>query len=107
MERIRGQAPEHQKLANRVLSWIACATRNLTLSELRHGLAVEFNTPELDEDNMPDIEQAVSVCAGLVIVDEKSNAVRLVHYTTQRKSILNVPTTNGFFRGILILQKLV
>ncbi|GMG23510.1 unnamed protein product [Aspergillus oryzae] len=83
MERIRGQAPEHQKLANRVLSWIACATRSLTLSELQEGLAVEFSAPQLDDDNMPDIGQAVSVCAGLVIVDERSDAVRLVHYTTQ------------------------
>ncbi|KAE8368005.1 hypothetical protein BDV27DRAFT_154483 [Aspergillus caelatus] len=83
MERIRGQAPEHQELANRVLSWITCATRSLRLSELQQGLGIEFNAPELDKDNMPDIGQAVSVCAGLVIVDEKSDAVRLVHYTTQ------------------------
>ncbi|KAB8263008.1 hypothetical protein BDV32DRAFT_136095 [Aspergillus pseudonomiae] len=83
MERIRAQAPEHQDLANRVLTWIACATRSLTLSELQHALAVEFNAPELDKDNMPDIGQAVSVCAGLVVVDEKSDLIRLVHYTTQ------------------------
>ncbi|GAB1198163.1 hypothetical protein APSETT444_007471 [Aspergillus pseudonomiae] len=83
MERIRGQAPEHQELANRVLTWIACARRSLTLSELQHGLAVEFNAPELDKDNVPDIGQAVSVCAGLVVVDGNSDAIRLVHYTTQ------------------------
>lgn len=38
---------------------------------------------ELGEDNLREIEEIVSVCAGLVIVDEKSNVARLVHYTTQ------------------------
>ncbi|KAF1808265.1 ankyrin [Eremomyces bilateralis CBS 781.70] len=38
---------------------------------------------ELDRDNIPDIDDVISVCAGLVIVDKESNIVRLVHYTTQ------------------------
>jgi hypothetical protein len=38
---------------------------------------------ELDLDIIPDIEDMVSVCAGLVIIDKESNIVRLFHYTTQ------------------------
>jgi ankyrin repeat protein len=34
-------------------------------------------------DNLSDIEDLVSVCAGLVTVEQESNIVRLVHYTTQ------------------------
>ncbi len=37
----------------------------------------------MDEDNIPDIEDIISVYAGLVTVDEESNVVGLVHYTTQ------------------------
>ncbi|KAF1962050.1 ankyrin [Byssothecium circinans] len=44
---------------------------------------VELDEEELDEDNIPDVEEIVSVCAGLVTVDEESNIIRLVHYTTQ------------------------
>jgi hypothetical protein len=44
---------------------------------------VERDDEELDCDNIPDIEDIISVCAGLVIVDEESNIIRLVHYTTQ------------------------
>jgi hypothetical protein len=53
------------------------------MSELQHALAVEIGEPELDEENLPQIEDMVSVCAGLVTVDEESSIIRLVHYTAQ------------------------
>ena len=37
----------------------------------------------MDPDNVPNSEDLVSVCAGLVVVDHESAVVRLVHYTTQ------------------------
>lgn len=83
MERIEGQLPEDRALANRVLSWIIYAKRRLTTQELSHALAVEPGTTELDMDNIPDIIDIVSVCAGLVTVDEESDIIRPVHYTTQ------------------------
>ena len=51
--------------------------------ELQHALAVETGTSELDEENLLEIGDLISVCAGLVIADEESNIIRLVHYTTQ------------------------
>ncbi|KAH7182225.1 ankyrin repeat-containing domain protein, partial [Fusarium sp. MPI-SDFR-AT-0072] len=83
MERINGQRPGLRKIAHDVLLWVACAKRPLTTSELQHALAIEVGDPELDRDNMPHIEDMVSVCAGLVTVDEESGIIRLVHYTTQ------------------------
>ena len=83
IERIESQLPEESKLAKTVLSWISYAMRQLTTKELSHALAVEAGESELDEDNIPDIEDVISVCAGLVTVDEESDVVRLVHYTTQ------------------------
>ncbi len=66
------------------LSWIVCAKRPLTTLELRHALAVEDGDLELGEDNLHETEEVVSVCAGLVTVDEESDNIRLVHYTTQK-----------------------
>ena len=84
MERIGFQAQEHRGLANQVLSWITCAKRRLTCSELQHAIAFEADeTRDLDRENVTDIELIVSVCAGLVIVEEESDIIRLVHYTTQ------------------------
>jgi hypothetical protein len=81
--RIDSQLPEDRTLAKNALSWISYARRPLTVTELCHALAVEIEDDELNVDNIPDIDDIVSVCAGLVTVDEKSQIIRLVHYTTQ------------------------
>lgn len=83
MQRVNAQSPGRRELALQVLGWITCARRALTTLELRHALAVEINKPELDENNLADIQDLVSVCAGLVTIDEESMAIRLVHYTLQ------------------------
>lgn len=83
IQRIEGQLPGKRTRAKSVLSWITYAQRALTTEELCHALAVEQGDEELDCDNIPDIEDIISVCAGLVIVDKESNIVRLVHYTTR------------------------
>src|SRR5208282_2055603 len=40
-------------------------------------------SPEFDEEAIPDEEFLLSVCAGLVTIDHEGNIIRLVHYTTQ------------------------
>ena len=83
MERIKAQDIDSRELAEHVLSWIVHAKRQLYITELQHALAVEVGEPELDEENLPQIDDMVSVCAGLVTVDKESKTIRLVHYTTQ------------------------
>ena len=83
MDRIEGQVRDSEILAKRVLSWITCAKRPLTTLGLQHAFGVEIGEPELDNENLPEVEYIVSVCAGLVTVDEQGNTIRLVHYTAQ------------------------
>lgn len=83
MERINEQSGNRKELALRVLMWITCAKRQLSIRELQHALAVQIDESSLDEDDFVDINDIISVCAGLVTIDEQSNIVRLVHYTTQ------------------------
>lgn len=83
VKRIESQTPARVSLAKEVLSWIIIAKRPLTARELQHALAIEIGETELDEDNIPEIAEIVSVCAGLVAIDKQSDIIRLVHYTTQ------------------------
>jgi hypothetical protein len=83
MLRIQGQLEDEEQLAKRVLSWITCAKRPLTTSELEEALAVELNEPQLDLQNICRVQDMVSVCAGLVTIDEERGIIRLVHYTAQ------------------------
>lgn len=82
-ERIETQPKEHQDLAKNVLSWITYAKRPLTFSELQYALAVEIGESEIDEENLPDVEDIISVCTGLLTIDQGSSVIRLIHYTTQ------------------------
>ncbi|KAL6701697.1 hypothetical protein J3F84DRAFT_392180 [Trichoderma pleuroticola] len=83
MERVESQKPGFRQLALHALSWITFARRPLTVLELQTALGVEIDEHGIDEENIPQIEEIISVCAGLVVTDEQSGMVRLVHYTTQ------------------------
>jgi hypothetical protein len=78
MERIEMQCEDDRKLAERVLSWIVYAFRPLSLQELRYALATMPGMTEVEDDDLDDQDVLISVCAGLVIVDEESDIVRLV-----------------------------
>ncbi|CZR67684.1 uncharacterized protein PAC_17583 [Phialocephala subalpina] len=84
MERITAQDANGERLAKKGLWWITCAKRPLITVELQYAIAIKPGKSEFDEKSQPNIEDIVSVCAGLVTVDEKSKIIRLVHYTTQQ-----------------------
>lgn len=83
MQRIEEQSADQSELAKNVLAWITCAQRPITAAELQEALGVREGELIHDVDNRPDIYDMVSTCAGLVTVDEGSDIIRLVHYTTQ------------------------
>ena len=83
MQRIRSQDEDDIKVAEQVLSWLSFTFRPLTMIEIQHVLAVEPGDVDFDEDALLDEDVLVSVCAGLVTVDQESNVIRLVHHTTQ------------------------
>ena len=83
IQRIEGQLDTECELAKRVLSWITFAKRPLTTAEICCVLAVEPDKAEIDSDNVYDSKDLISVCAGLVVIDQGSSVIRFVHYTTQ------------------------
>lgn len=84
MERIQGQAVDQSILAFDVLSWLTFAKESLITIKLQHSLATYIGHVDLKRSNIPDVQDIVSVCAGLVTVDKESDIIRLVHYTTQQ-----------------------
>ncbi|KAJ7218758.1 ankyrin repeat-containing domain protein [Mycena rebaudengoi] len=80
MDRIEAQNKDDREIARRALIWVANAKRPLSVHELCEALAIKLGATTLDANDMLDIGFIVSVCAGLLIVDQ---AVRLVHHTTQ------------------------
>ncbi|CAI7630959.1 unnamed protein product [Penicillium glandicola] len=83
IDRIQGQLKEQTDLAMQTLSWLTYARRPLTSLELQHALAIEEGESSFDEENLPEIEDILAVCVGLVTVENERGIIRLVHYTTQ------------------------
>ncbi|KAL4789263.1 ankyrin [Aspergillus venezuelensis] len=81
--RIQGQNPDASKLAMNVLMWINCSKRQLSSRELQEALGVEPGILLMDKENIPQVNDMISVCAGLVEVDKESRIIRLVHHTAQ------------------------
>ena len=82
IDRIRTQT-KGADIAMRTLNWITYAKEPLEAAALQHALAVKLDSTDVNEHDLMDIGRVVSFCAGLVIFDEESSVVRLVHYTTQ------------------------
>jgi ankyrin repeat protein len=83
VDRIKAQPRGHRDLALRVLMWITFAKTSLSLDTLRAAVCTIAGDRTFDVDNLRDIDTLISLCCGLVTLDEKSAAARLVHYTTQ------------------------
>ena len=90
MLRIRAQNPDDRGLADKVLSWIVYARRPLCLQELQHAIAVTPDMLDMDLEALVDELILIDVCAGLVVIDEKSSIIRLV-----RKSPFGCDTDPG------------
>jgi hypothetical protein len=60
------------------------------------ALAVELDDKVIDEETLLDETLIIFVCARIMIIDQESNVIRLVHYTAeeyfQRKRLVEFPT---------------
>jgi len=78
MDRIEQQDEGRKQLSQQVFTWIIHAFRPLSVRELQYALAIEFDTSEIDPEAIIDEDILISVCAGLVVIDETQHVVRLV-----------------------------
>ena len=106
MQRIWSQDHDKVERAKQVLSWICCSLRPLTVTGIQHALAVEPGDANFDEEALPDEDILVSVCAGLVTIDQKSNIIRLVHYTIREYSERIPSLLPSFYTLMQVLQDL-
>lgn len=83
MRRIQDQAPEDFSLANVVLSWLSTVVRPLTKWELIHAISTRSGQEDISRSRLPIEELLTSVCAGLVMIEEETFIIRLVHATAQ------------------------
>ncbi|RDB26552.1 Vegetative incompatibility protein HET-E-1, partial [Hypsizygus marmoreus] len=82
MERIESHS-DHARLALQILSFLTHARRPLSITELQHFLAVKPGHKEFHDEYVTDKDILVSICEGLIVIDDGTRIVRLVHLTAQ------------------------
>ncbi|KAJ7864488.1 kinase-like domain-containing protein [Mycena olivaceomarginata] len=83
VERINQQSHDDRKLAWLTLSWITNTERPLRPSELEGALSVQPGDRKIDTESLLDVQTTASARAGLVVLNEKDDTIRLMHYTIQ------------------------
>jgi ankyrin repeat protein len=93
MDAIRDQPLACASRAIQTLACLVTAQRILTIKELRIAVSLKADMTKLDILDLPDKEKLVDSCFGLVVMDDNTKAVRLVHFTAQdylnRKKIIS------------------
>ncbi|KAI9045415.1 purine and uridine phosphorylase [Aspergillus affinis] len=84
IERIERQSEDDREWARRLLTWVYHAKRTLSPTELQHALAIQIDSREFQRKYLPPIEELVSLCAGLVSFDKKSDHVQFAYWTALR-----------------------
>ncbi|KAK3337688.1 hypothetical protein B0T19DRAFT_413296 [Cercophora scortea] len=127
MDRIRAQVADDRVLAKKALFWVAFSKRPMSFWEKQHAVTImerdpnhmqeaddlDFTRTEVDEDELPDVDTILSVCAGLIrlepvsvnspycywITGDSSSAslvLRFVHYSAHEYFLAsrdrNLPT---------------
>ncbi|KAF8846479.1 hypothetical protein BDZ45DRAFT_734210 [Acephala macrosclerotiorum] len=91
VDRIKKQPGEQGRRGIQALAWIICAKRPLLDTELPHALAIESGSRKLYLTNFLNIEDIVSACVGLVVVEQPSGIVSLIHNTAREYLTLTLP----------------
>ncbi|CZR67458.1 uncharacterized protein PAC_17357 [Phialocephala subalpina] len=79
--RIQRQSHYRCALALNVLLMISFSKRPLRVAELREALAVKQNSSSISPGSLRTSKILLDVCIGLVIIEEKTDVIKLVHYT--------------------------
>ncbi|KAH6889058.1 ankyrin repeat-containing domain protein [Coprinopsis sp. MPI-PUGE-AT-0042] len=81
--RISNEGRKHASLAQAVLIWVLNASRSMTIEELERAVATSPDTHKFEPGRLVSGSTLLSLCGGLITVEDESRLVRLVHYTAK------------------------
>ncbi|UZP40120.1 hypothetical protein NXS19_007936 [Fusarium pseudograminearum] len=82
IQRIRNQGQKHRDLAKRALVWLTFAQEPLSKEAFRYALSVEDGMSHLHDEDLQSTSVILHVCMDLVKIEDGSNTVSLLHFTT-------------------------
>ncbi|KIW05145.1 uncharacterized protein PV09_03696 [Verruconis gallopava] len=73
-------------IALRMIKWIRCAHRPMTIEELREAVSLDCDQARMDFDKLPsgDSLRLIQMCGNLAVLNRDDNTVRFAHHTVQQ-----------------------
>lgn len=84
LQRIENEPFDREIFAKNAISLVICTQRQLSTIEIQHALAVEVDKPDFDGENLPEIDDILSACLGLLIINAETGNIDVVHYSAQK-----------------------
>ena len=81
IQRIQKQGHQLVTRAEETITLINCAFRPLSQQEVMCALTVRPGDTFLDSEGTPTVSGLLSACCGIVVLEEESNVLRLVHHS--------------------------
>ena len=75
------------KMVQRILKWVLCARRPLSIGELKEAIAVEPGDEAWDIGKIstdPNGQRLIQSCGNLVVLDIEDGAVHFIHHSVQQ-----------------------
>ncbi|KAF6761409.1 hypothetical protein DFP72DRAFT_1003304 [Ephemerocybe angulata] len=80
MDRISSQSEEKVSIAHRAFIWIFHANEGLSPEDLQHALTFSYENKKFVEDDSVSIPVLLSICCGLVTVEDRKGGRRVVRF---------------------------
>ncbi|KAG7005696.1 hypothetical protein G7Y79_00018g045030 [Physcia stellaris] len=81
--RISSQEQHLKQIAHNTISWLCLSRRQLKIDELRHALATRLGDKDFCAESLIAVGDILEICQGLVVVEQHSHIIRLMHSTTR------------------------
>ncbi|KAA8896254.1 hypothetical protein FN846DRAFT_921746 [Sphaerosporella brunnea] len=107
LKKLEAQAPRNRQLAKRVIAWILCAVRPLSVAELTEALMVRIPERRLDIEAKCPPEAILEVCMNLVVAERQGGTTifRFAHFSVQEfLRELRTTSLEDFSKSALIID---
>ncbi|KAG8355593.1 hypothetical protein FVEN_g6498 [Fusarium venenatum] len=96
---LRTSSPFQIDLARHVFTWVVYAKTGLTISQIRDSFSIQTRNGKQYQDSRPPENAILSACAGLIVEDQETKTLRLVHesvkdHLQKNKLFLENPNLN-------------
>ena len=98
LDRVNQGNKESQQLVQRSLCWLSCFKEQLTSLALCEAVSIEFGDTTLNRSAVPDEQEILRLCSGLVRRSASGDSLELAHFTVKQFLTMGIDALDTKYR---------